>query len=92
MDGQVLEPKKRGRPLLLGEELDVKSARIYRVFTRVWCTRIVMAAAEGIVKGVDSNLLSSNGGGGHIVCGKHWAKNFLIKSNGFCQEKGEYHC
>ena len=27
-----------------------------------------MAAGEGIVEGVDSNLLSSNGG--HMVCGK----------------------
>ena len=34
-----------------------------------------MAAAEGVVKSFDSNLLQCNGG--HIICGKHWAKNFL---------------
>jgi hypothetical protein len=33
-----------------------------------------MAAAEGIVKSYDSNLLLINGG--HIACDKHWAKHF----------------
>ena len=34
-----------------------------------------MAAAEGIVKSHDSNLLEENGG--HISCSKSWAKSFL---------------
>ena len=38
-------------------------------------TAIVIAAAEGIVKSCDSNLLKSNGG--HIECKKHWALSFL---------------
>ena len=46
-----------------------------REFGAVINTRIVIAAAEGLVKNFDCKLLLSNGG--HIVCGKHWAKNFL---------------
>ena len=38
-------------------------------------TAIVRAAAEGIVKAEDSNLLKCNGG--HIECTKHWAVNML---------------
>ena len=38
-------------------------------------TTIVMATAEGVVKRYDCNLLKCNGG--HIECGKNWAKNFL---------------
>ena len=36
---------------------------------------IVRAAAEGIVKNHDSNLLQCNGG--HIILTKSWAKSFL---------------
>lgn len=36
---------------------------------------IVSSAAIGIVKKHDSNLLQSNGG--HIVCNREWAQNFL---------------
>lgn len=38
---------------------------------------IVVSAAEGIVKGHDSNLLECNGG--HIKCTKSWAKHFLTR-------------
>lgn len=73
-----LESKRRGRPLLLGDELD-KRVQLYvkalREAGAVINTSITMAAAEGVVKSFDSNLLQSNGG--HITCGKHWAKNFL---------------
>jgi hypothetical protein len=36
---------------------------------------IVSSAAIGIIKKHDSNLLQCNGG--HIVCNREWAKNFL---------------
>ena len=80
MDVEALESKKRGRPLLLGTELDSRVqeyVKALREFGAVINTRIVMAAAEGIVKNFDCNLLLSNGG--HIICGKHWAKNFLTR-------------
>ena len=75
---EKLESKRRGRPLLLGDELD-KRVQLYvkalREAGAVINTSITMAAAEGVVKSFDSNLLQCNGG--HIICGKHWAKNFL---------------
>ncbi len=75
-----LDHKKRGRPFLLGEELDLQ-AQAYVKFLRengaVINTAIVMAVAEEIVKSNDSNLLKINGG--HIVCNKNWAKSFLSR-------------
>ena len=60
-----LPEKKRGRPYLLGEELD-KQVRAYVTSLRsngaVVNTAIVMSCAEGIVNSHDSNLLASNGG------------------------------
>ena len=74
-----LESKKKGRPPLLGNKLD-KQVQLYveELSARKVPinTAIVMSAAEGVVKNHDSNLLLCNGG--HIECGKHWAKNFLV--------------
>ena len=69
--------KKRGRPFLLGEELDCQYKLISstRENGAVINTVIVMAVAEGIVMGHDSNLLKVNGG--HIACNKNWAKSPL---------------
>ena len=73
-----LPQKKRGRPLLLGEELD-KQVQAYLTSFResgaVVNTAITMACAEGIVRSADSNLLAVNGG--HILITKDWAKNIL---------------
>ena len=73
-----LPQKKRGRPLLLGEELD-KQVQAYLTSFResgaVVNTAITMACAEGIVRSSDSNLLAINGG--HILITKDWAKNML---------------
>ena len=58
----ALPKKKRGRPLLLGKELDkhvetfLTSQRQLRVNGVVINTAIVMATAEGIVCNKDSNL------------------------------------
>ena len=71
---------KKGRPPLLGNKLD-KQVQLYveELSARKVPinTAIVMSAAEGVVKNHDSNLLLCNGG--HIECGKHWAKNFLVR-------------
>ncbi len=73
-----LPAKKRGRPLLLGEELD-RQVQAYLTNFRecgaVVNTAIAMACAEGIVKSVDANMLACNGG--HILITKHWGKNIL---------------
>ena len=75
-----LETKKRGCPLLLGEELDGQ-VKMYitalRSNSAVINSAIVMACAEGLVKSHDSNLLQSNGG--HIVFTKFWAQSLLLR-------------
>jgi hypothetical protein len=64
--------------LLLGNNLD---AQVQGYVTALRENRgavnssIVMAAAEGIIKSHDSNLLKENGG--HIVCSKSWAKSLI---------------
>lgn len=70
--------KKRGRPLLLRNELD-EYVKTYLHFIRVKGgvvnTAIAIACAKGIVINRDSNLLACNGG--HIVLTKHWGKYLL---------------
>ena len=82
-----LVDKKRGRPLLLGSELD-KQVQAYLTTLRtngaVINTAIAMACGEGIVKSHDSNLLECNGG--HISLTKHWAK-YLLHRMGFVKRR-----
>ena len=76
----VLKGKRRGHPLLLGDKLDrevqeyVKSIREMK---GVINTAIVIAAANGIIKKYDANLLKENGG--HISLSKDWAKSLLTR-------------
>ena len=74
---------------MLGEEEVQEYSESLQECGAVFNTRIVMAAAEGIVKGVVSNLLSSNGA---AYCLWEALGQEFLKTNGFCQEKGEYHC
>ena len=56
--------RKRGRPLLLGNELDVQvQAYVNALHLNggIVNTAIVIATGEGIVKDHDSNLLCKNG-------------------------------
>ena len=68
-------PKKMGRPLLLGEELD-QQVRHYLVelHTRggIVNTHIAIAVGIGIGTNKDATLLAKYGG--NIVLTKHWAK------------------
>lgn len=70
-----IESKKRGKPLLLGEELD-SQVKAYLIKLRdkggVINSAIVKAAAIGIVLNHDMRLLKENGG--HIEVTKHWAQ------------------
>ena len=74
--------KKRGRPLLLGEEMD-EQVRVYirelRANGYPINTAIVIATGQGIIKDYDSNLLSENGG--HLSLTKDWAKYLLKRMN-----------
>ena len=73
-----LPGKKRGRPLMIGVDLD-QQVRDYISYLRtegaVINTHVVIGIGKGIVMGKDSNLLACNGGG--IVLTKDWARNVL---------------
>ena len=77
-----LPGKKRGRPLLLGEEMDTQVEVFLKQLREngaVVNTAIVMATAEGIVRNHDSSLLASNGGS--VVITKNWAKSLMTRMN-----------
>ena len=73
---KTLETKDRGRPLLLGKELDAAVQEFVnnlRAANRVVNRVVVMGAAEGIVCHRDVSKLSSHSG--HIEITKNWAKH-----------------
>ena len=80
MSTTILPEKKRGRPLLLGVELD-RRVQVYIRAVRdngaVVNTAITTACAKGVVKSFDCNLLETNGG--HIALTKHWATNLMAR-------------
>ena len=73
-----LPERKRGRPYLLGEKLEMQ-VRAYlqtlRVNGTVVNTSIAIGCAKGIAMNEDINVLACNGG--HIALTKHWAKHLL---------------
>ncbi len=73
-----LPEKKRGRPYLLGEKLEMQ-VRAYLYALRdngaVVNTAIAIGCAEGIVRSEDSNHLACNGG--HIDLTTDWGKHLL---------------
>ena len=79
---EELPEKRRGRPLLLGEEMErevkcfIKASR--ELGTAV-STEVVMGTARGVVISHDANLLAENGG--HIDITKDWAKRILHRMN-----------
>ena len=81
-----LPKKKRGRPLTLGE-LDGKVQQYVRSLRRAGTpvnARIVIAAAEGIIKATDRIMLIENGG--HIQLTLAWTYS-LLQRMGFVQRK-----
>ena len=82
-----LPVKPKGRPLLLGPELD-RQVQDHLISLRdaggVVNTLIAIAAATGIVRRHDSNLLAVNGG--HILK-KLWAQ-YLLQRMGVRKEEG----
>ena len=87
-----IQSKKRGRPLLLGCELDQKVQHYIKTLREngaVINTAIVLAAAHGIVASTDKSLLTENGGS--ISFGKNWAKSLLSRMN-MVKRKGSTSC
>ena len=84
---KALETKERGRPLLLGVELDAavqEYVRSLREANGVVNTIVVMAVAEGIISARNVSKLSSHGG--HIVITKSWARS-LLNRMGYVKRK-----
>lgn len=83
-----LPPKKRGRPPLLGTELDHR-VQLYvkelRANGAIINTAIVMATGEGIVQHHDMNLLAKHGG--PIAITKPWAQSLLTRMH-FVKRRG----
>ena len=73
-----LAVKKRGRKVLLGEELDGMVQKYVQAIRNAGTpigTSVVMAAAQGIVKANDRTLLFENGG--YISITRNWALSLL---------------
>ena len=82
-----LETKQKGRPLLLGEELDTavqEYVSSLRIAGGVVNTVVVRAAAEGIISARDITKLTSHGG--HINITKSWAMS-LLNRMGYVKRK-----
>ena len=65
MEVTSLPSKRRGRPLMLGEKLDMKVKSYFQAVRErggVLTTAITMASATAIVRREDRNLLLKNGG------------------------------
>ena len=75
---KALTTKARGKPLLLGPDLDTPVKEYFestRKVGRVANTTLVMVGAEAIVAAQDRSLLLANGG--HIEITKAWAASLL---------------
>ena len=82
-----LPVKKRGRPVLLGNDLDSKVQHYLRKVREAGGTvssRTVMAAARGIVMSYNRDLLT--GFGGPVLLNRYWAHSLLQRMN-FVQRK-----
>ena len=86
-DLSVLPQKKRGRPVLLGKDLDSK-VQAYLKKVRdgggAVSARIAMAAARGILLSCDRSMLEEFGGS--VRLNRHWAHSLLHRMD-FVQRK-----
>ena len=72
---EELPEKHRGRPLLLGEEMEREVQRFIKTSRELGTaisSEVVMGITTGVVASHDANLLAENGG--HIHITKDWAK------------------
>ena len=83
-----LPGKKRGRPFLLGEKIDVEVQTIIRAMRdsgAVVNTSIAIATAMGVLRKRDKSLLKEEGG--PLELSKNWAKSVLHRM-GFVKRRG----
>ena len=77
-----IPPKKRGRPLLLGKNMD-EQLQLYLKKIRdqggIVTAFVAVAAARGIVMAVDRRQLAEFGG--HIKLSREWAYHLLARMN-----------
>ena len=81
-DVAVLPPKKRGRPVLLGEDLDRKVQHYLKKVREgggVVSARITMAAARGMLFSCNRSMLVEFGG--HVNLNRSWAYSLLSRMN-----------
>ena len=77
-----MHPKKRGRPLLLGQDLDMKMQEYVKMLRKngsVINSAIVKSAAKALVMSKDRSLLAEYGG--TISLSRYWAKSILLRMN-----------
>ena len=82
VDIRELQPKKRGRPLLLGDHLDdavQKYILDVRANDGTVNTAIVIAGAKGLLKSMNRTMLAEFGG--PATLSKGWAKSILSRMN-----------
>ncbi len=85
---KTLPCKKRGRPFLLGQSIDMEVQTILRAMRdngAVVNTAIAIATATGVVRKRDKSLLMENGGS--LELRKNWAKSILHRM-GFVKRRG----
>ena len=83
---ESLPPKKRGRPLLLSDNLDTQVQAYVKVSRGQGCiinTSLVIAGAMGIIKKTNPALLENN----PELLSKSWAKSVLIRM-GYVKRRG----
>ena len=83
-----LPSSKRGRPLLLGEELDEEVVRMIENLRQaggVVTGPVVVGLGNGVVTHHNRNLLAQNGG--HIELSKTWSTSILRRMN-FVKRRG----
>ena len=79
--------KKRGSPLLIGEELYEQVREYVRELRKsgvIINAHVVIAVGMGLVLSKDANLLAENGG--HTNLCKHWAR-YLFSRMGFVKRR-----
>ena len=89
LDGGELPLKKRGRPLLLGKELDQQVQDYVKDLRSRGCpinTSIVIGVGKGIVMN-DGNVVSRMGNNVPMSLTKDWAK-YVMKRMGYVKRRG----
>lgn len=86
-----------GRPLLVGDDIDQQVKEYLKYLQKHGSavnTVVVIAAAEGVIRSIDANLLAYDENGTcnnetGIELTKSWARNLIVTSYGDGKEKSQ---